>query len=97
MGNKQEELEISAWTQGHNVIVITEIWWDSLLDWNVMDGYVHFRKDRSTKQGGRGAPYVREQLECIKLCLGIYIEWVGNLRVRIKWQAIMGDIVIGVY
>lgn len=40
---------------------------------------------------------MREQLECIKLCLGIYIEWVGNLRVRIKWQAIMGDIVIGVH
>jgi len=34
MGNKQEELDICVQSQGHDLIAITEIWWDSLHDWN---------------------------------------------------------------
>lgn len=46
MGNKQEELEICVRLQGHDLIAVTEMWWDSSHDWNVvMDGYVLFRKD----------------------------------------------------
>jgi len=75
MGNKQEELEIRVWLQGHVLIADTETWWDSLHDWNaVMDGYRLFRKGRSTSQGGGVALYVREQLECIELCLGVHEE-----------------------
>lgn len=66
MGNKQEELEISVWSQGHDLIAITETWWDSSHDCNVvMDAYVPFRKDRSVRQGGGVALYVRQQLKCI--------------------------------
>ena len=40
MGNKQEELEVCVQSQGHDLIAITETWWDSSHDWNVvMDGY----------------------------------------------------------
>jgi len=39
MGNKQEKLEIGVQSQGHDLIAITETWWDSLHDCNaVMDG-----------------------------------------------------------
>jgi len=71
MGNKQEELEICGRSQGHNLIKVTETWWDSSYDWHaVIDGYTLFRKDRPTRRGGGVALYVREQLECIELCLG---------------------------
>jgi len=46
-GNKQEESEICAPPQDHDLIAITGTWWDSSRDWNaVMDGYTLFRKDR---------------------------------------------------
>lgn len=87
-----EELEICVWSQGHDLIATTEIWWDSSHDWDaIRDGYVLFREDRPGRQGGRVALSVREQLECIKLCLGVDKEWVKCLWVRIKGQANMGD------
>ncbi|GAB0208569.1 cAMP-dependent protein kinase inhibitor alpha [Grus japonensis] len=50
MGNKQEELEVCVQSQGHDLIAITETWWDSSHDWNaVMDDYVLFRKDRPAR------------------------------------------------
>jgi len=67
MGNKQEELEICVLSQGHNLIAITETWWDSLHVWNVViDGYTLFRKDRPARQGDGVARHVREKLECIR-------------------------------
>uniref|UniRef100_A0A803XQR1 unspecific monooxygenase n=1 Tax=Meleagris gallopavo TaxID=9103 RepID=A0A803XQR1_MELGA len=58
MGNKQEELEFCVRSQGHDLIAITETWWDSLHDWNVvMEGYVLFRKDRLARRGGGVALY----------------------------------------
>ncbi|GAB0203090.1 hypothetical protein GRJ2_002774600 [Grus japonensis] len=90
MGNKQEELEVCVWLQGHDLITITETWWDSSHDWTaVMDGYVLFRKDRPARRGGGAALYVRE-LECIELCIGMDEERVESLQVRIKGQANMG-------
>jgi len=98
MGNKQEELEICVWSQGHNLIAITETWWDSSHDWNaVIDGYRLFRKDRTTRQGGGVALYVREQLEGIELCLGADEKRIESLWVRIKGEAHMDDTVVGVY
>jgi len=71
MGNKQEELEAIIQQDGYDLVAITETWWDNLHDWHaVMDGYRLFRKDRPTRRGGGVALYVREQLECIELCLG---------------------------
>jgi len=67
-----------------------------LHDWNaVLDGYVPFRKGRPTRQGGGIALYVREQLECMELYLGVH-EGVESLWVRSKGQAHMGDTVVGV-
>jgi len=40
---------------------------------------------------------VREQLECIELCLGVDEEGVESLWVRIKGQAHMDDVIVGVY
>ncbi|GAB0205877.1 mitochondrial enolase superfamily member 1 [Grus japonensis] len=98
MGNKQEELEICVWSQGHDLIPIIETWWDSSHVWNpVMDGYVLFRKDRPARQGRGVALRVREQLEGIKLCLEVDEERVKSLRVRIKGQANMGYTVVGIY
>jgi len=39
---------------------------------------------------------VREQLECIELCLGADEEGVESLWVRIKGQPHMGDVIVGV-
>jgi len=53
MGKKQEELEVCVQSQGHDLIAITETWWNSSRDWHaVIDGYTLFRKDRPTRQGG---------------------------------------------
>ena len=71
MGNKQEELEMCAHLQGHDIIGITETWWDVSYDWSVaMDGYRLFRKDRPGRQGEGVAIYVRDRLESMELCLG---------------------------
>ena len=84
--------------RGHDLIAITETWWDNSHDWNaVMDGYVLFRKDRPARRGGGIALYVREHLECIELSLGADEERVESLWVRIKGQANMRDTVVGVY
>lgn len=49
-----------------------ETWWDSSLNYNaVMIGYILFRIDRLVRLGGGVAFYVREQLESIKLHLGV--------------------------
>jgi len=71
MGNKQEELGAIIQQDGYDLVAITETWWDNSHDWHaVMDGYVLFRKHRSTRRGGGVSLYVREKLECIELGLG---------------------------
>ena len=97
MGNKQEELEVCVRSQDHDLTAVTETWWDSLHDCNaVMDGYRLFRKGRPARRGGGVALYVREQLECIELCLGVEGEQVESLWVKNKGQANMGDTVVGI-
>jgi len=54
-------------------------------------------KDRPTRRGGGVALYVKEKLECIELSLEADEERVESLWVRIKGQAHMGDITVGVY
>jgi len=98
MGNKQEELEATLQQDSYDLVAMTETWWDSLHDWNaVMYGYRFFRKDRQTRQGGGAPLYVREQLECIELCLGADEERVKSLWVRNKGQPPMGDVMVDVY
>ena len=98
MGNKQEELEIRVRSGNYDLVPITETWWDSSHDWNVvMDGYVLLRKGRPSRRGVGVALYVREQLQCIEYCPRVDEERVESLWVRIKGQAGMGDTVVGVY
>lgn len=80
MGNKQEELYICVWSQGHDFIAAMETWWDSSHDWNaVMDGYVLLRKDQLARWSGGVAVHARKQLECIELHLGgTSVEFVGK-------------------
>lgn len=55
-----------------DLIAITETWWYSSHDCNAaMEDYILYRKDRPGRRGGSVALYVREELECIKLCLGV--------------------------
>lgn len=62
MGNKQEELESCMWSQGYDLIAVTETRWDSSYDWNaIMEGYALFKKDRTGRQGGRVALYKRPE------------------------------------
>jgi len=70
-GSKQEELEAIIQQDGYDLVAITETRWDNSHDWNaVMNGHRLFRKDRPTRRGGGVALYVKEQLECIEICLG---------------------------
>jgi len=97
MVNKQEELEMCAHLCGYDIISITETWWDRSYDWSIgMGGYRFFRKDRQGRQGGGVALYVKDQLECMEICLGMDEEPMESLRVKIKGRAGTGDIRLGV-
>ncbi|TRZ09133.1 hypothetical protein HGM15179_017974 [Zosterops borbonicus] len=97
MGSKPEELEICVQSQGFDLIVITETWWNSSHDWNVdMKGYTLFRRDRSGRCSGEVALSARLHLECMELCLGVDDKQVESLWVRIKRQTSKGDTVVGV-
>ncbi|KAK4830803.1 hypothetical protein QYF61_013732 [Mycteria americana] len=59
-----------------------------------MDGWRLFGKERPGWQGRRVALLVREQQECMELCLGMDGGPDGRLRVRTGRQTNMGDIVV---
>lgn len=81
MRNRQDELEIYAQSQDFDLIAVTETWWDSSHDWNVVrKGYTLFRKDRPGRCGGGVAFNVKQHLEC----LGVDDECIKNLWVKIK-------------
>ena len=91
MGNKQEELEVCVQLQGYDLTRITEMCWDSSHNWSAaMDGYKLFRKDRLGRQGGETVLYMRQQLGCMELCLGMDDVPVRSLWVRIRGQTDCG-------
>jgi len=97
MGNKQEKLELCTYLWGYDVIGITEMWWDNFYDWSIgMEGYRLFRKDRQGRRGGGVALYVKDQLECMELRLGMDEEPTENLWVKIKGRAGASDTTVGV-
>jgi len=97
MGNKQEELEMCTHLWGYDTIGITETWWDSSYDWSIgMAGHRLFRKDRQGRRGGGVALYVKEQLECMELCLEMDEEPMESLWVKIKGRAGTSGITVGV-
>jgi len=97
MGNKKEELKMCANLWGYDIIGITETWCDSSYDWSIeMGGYRVFRKDRQGRCRGGVALYVKGQLECMELHLGMDEEPTESLQVKIKGRAGTGDITVGV-
>jgi len=97
MGNKQEKLQICAHLWACEITGITEMWWDSSYNWIIgMGGYRLFRKDRQGRRGGGVTLYVKEQLECMELRLGMDEEPTENLWVKIKGRAGASDTTVGV-
>jgi len=83
--------------RGYNIIGITEKWRDSSYDWSIgMGGYRLCRKDRQGRRGEGVALYVKDQLECRELHLGLDEEPTESLWVKIKCRAGTGDITVGV-
>lgn len=58
------------------------------------EGYRLFRKDRLRRRGGV-ALHVKEQLECMELCLAMDDEPSESLWVKKKEQTSTGDTVVG--
>ena len=71
-GDKQEGSEICVRSQGHDLTAVTETRWGSSCGWNAgMDGCVLSSKARPARRGGGVALYVKEQLGCVRFCLGV--------------------------
>lgn len=97
LGNKQKELEATV-LQDHNIVVITETWWDNSRDWSVaISGYKLFRRDRQGKRGGCVAIYTRKEAKCGELSLVNTHEQVESLWVTVRDQDSKGSLVISVY
>jgi len=80
MFNKQEELEMCARLWGYDIIGNMETWWGSSYDGSIgMGGYRLFKKVRQGRRGGDVALYLKDQLECVELCLGLDEELKESL------------------
>ncbi|XP_010179874.1 PREDICTED: protein FAM178A-like [Mesitornis unicolor] len=66
--------------QGYDVISITETWWGSM----EMDGYKLFRKDRQGRRGEDVVLQVSDQLQSMKLRLGMSEELTKSLQIMVK-------------
>lgn len=93
MENKLEESEVCVQLQGYDLIRIMEMWWDSSRYWVQ---WMKWMNGSSLEREGGHILYVREQQECMELCLGMDGEPDGRLCVRISGQTNMADIVAGV-
>jgi len=51
--------------ENHDIVVITESWWNDSHDWSVaIEVYKLFRRDRRGRRGGGIAIYTRKEIEC---------------------------------
>ena len=58
LGNKQKELEAAVLLENHDIVAVTETWWDDSHDWSVaIDSYKLFRRDRRE----RGCCYLYQE------------------------------------
>lgn len=68
MGNEQDELQIHVQSQGFDLVVIMETWWDSSHDCSVvMQGFSLLGRHRQGRHGDGVALFARQHLECIRL------------------------------
>lgn len=57
-------LESTGLLENHNVVAITETWWNDSYDWSVpVDCYELFRRDRRGRRGGSVAIYIMNSIE----------------------------------
>ena len=97
LGNKQEELELRAQSEGYDIMGVTETWWDNSHDWGItMDSYRLFRKDRQGKRGGGVTLYIKENLECIKVNYGDCECSIECLWVKIRGVVSKQDLTEGI-
>ena len=67
---KQEEMEATVLLENHNIVAITETWWDDSHDWRVaIDGYKLFSRNRQGRRGGSVSIYIRKGIKCEELSL----------------------------
>ena len=62
-----------------------------------MTGVLQWRDTGSLEEEGGLALYVREQLECMKLCLGMEEELMESIWVGTNERTGKGDVIVGVY
>jgi len=85
VGNKQEELEATVLLEKHDLIVLTETWWDKSHGWSVAtNGYRLFRRDMQGKRGGGVALYIKKWIEHEELSLKNRREQVESLWVKTR-------------
>lgn len=98
LGNKQEMLESTGLLENHNVVAITETWWNGSYDWSVpVDCYELFRRDRRGRRGGSVAIYIMNAIEPEDLSLKYSHEQVKSLWVMVRDLGSKGSLVISVY
>lgn len=68
MGKNQEEPEAVVLWENHDVVAITEMWWDDCHGWHgAMDGCKLLRRDMPGGRGGGVTFSVREYFSCVEL------------------------------
>ena len=91
-------LESTGLLENHNVVAITETWWNDSYDWSVpVDCYELFRRDRRGRRGGSVAIYIMNAIEPEDLSLKYSHEQVKSLWVMVRDLGSKGSLVISVY
>ena len=84
--------------ENHNVVAITETWWNDSYDWSVpVDCYELFRRDRRGRRGRSVAIYIMNAIEPEDLSLKYSHEQVKSLWVMVRDLGSKGSLVISVY
>lgn len=84
--------------ENHNVVAITETWWNDSYDWSVpVDCYELFRRDRRGRRGRSVAIYIMNTIEPEDLSLKYSHEQVKSLWVMVRDLGSKGSLVISVY
>lgn len=75
LGNKQKELEAAVLLENHDIVAVTETWWDDSRNESVaIDDCKLFRRDRQEGRGESVAIYIRKGVECKELSLRIVLN-----------------------